>query len=97
MQKTPRTMERRRFVKLLAVGGAAVLAAPLSSAPAAPPRRAPRLVGARHRALTPAARKEIANQERSLAETLATIRKYELPPGSPMAFVFQPLRARKGR
>ena len=97
MPKKPRTMERRRFVKLVALSGAAVLAAPLSGAPAAPPQRAVLSALSRHRALTPAVRREIANQERSLAKTLATIRKYELPPGSPMAFVFRPPRAQGGR
>lgn len=97
MPEKPRTIERRRFVKLVAFSGAAVLAAPLSVATAAPPRRGSQPPAAGHRAPTPAVRKEIANQEKSLAATLATIRKYELPPGSPMAFSFEPLRARKGR
>jgi hypothetical protein len=97
MKKEPRTMERRRFVKLVALSGAAVLAAPLSGAPAAPARSVTHAPEAGQRALTPAVRKEIANQERSLAKTLATIRKFDLPPGSPMAFVFTPLLVRKER
>ena len=31
------------------------------------------------------------------AEQLEAIRGFKLPPGSPMAFVFTPLRARRGR
>jgi hypothetical protein len=38
----------------------------------------------------------MAAQEKSLAAQRKTLRKYELPPGSPMAFVFKPLRARRG-
>jgi len=89
-------MNRRRFVTLVALSGAAALTAPLSRA-AAPETKAagPRAAG--RRPLTPAMRREIANQEKSLAEQLETIRKYQLPPGSPMAFVFTPLRARRGR
>jgi hypothetical protein len=87
-------MKRRRFVTLVALSGAALVAAPLSRASAAlsravapaPARRPP----------TPAIRREIVNQEKSLGEQLQTIRKFELPPGSPMAFVFRPLRSRRG-
>ena len=71
------------------------MAAPLGVADAAsPPSTARARPGARRDA-SPAVRKEIANQERSLAATLATIRNYELPPGSPMAFAFTPLRSRR--
>ena len=95
MPKMPSTMDRRRFVKLVAMGGAAAMAAPLGVAGAAsPPSAAKRRAGVTREA--PASvRKEIASQERSLATTLATIRNYELPPGSPMAFVFAPLRSRR--
>jgi hypothetical protein len=47
-------------------------------------------------AASPAIRKEISNQEKSLGDQLKTIRGYALPPGSPMAFAFKPLRARRG-
>ena len=92
-------MDRRRFVKLVAMGGAAAIAAPLSAAgAAAPPSAAKSRVALRREPAPPAIQKELANQEHSLAVTLKTIRNYELPPGSPMAFVFTPLRSRrKGR
>ena len=101
MPESPRRMMRRRFVTLVAMGGAALVTAPLSRAARAAARaKAP--VGAKapesaaRRAPTPAVRKEILSQEKSLAGQLKVIRDYELPPGSPMAFVFKPLRARRG-
>lgn len=83
-------------MKLLAASGAAVLAgaAPRARAKTAPPPRAPR--GARP-AASPAVEKEIRAQKKSLDETLKAIRGYELPPGSPPAFVFRAMRARKER
>ena len=35
---------------------------------------------------------EIDRQKKSTADALKTIRKYELPAGSPLAFTFKPLR-----
>lgn len=89
-------MERRRFMKLLAASGAALLAgaAPRAGARPAPPARAAR--GARAPA-PPAVEKEIRSQKKALDETLRAIRSYELPPGSPPAVVFQAMRARKVR
>jgi hypothetical protein len=98
MPKKSGSMKRRRFVQLVALSGAAVLTNSLGRA-AAPSRRTPaasgRAAAAGHHPLTPAIRKEIANQEKSLAEQLRTIRGYELLPGSPMAFVFEPIRAKR--
>ena len=94
MLRSPRTMKRRRFVTLVALSGAALVAAPLSrAARAVTPAAAPG--SAKRRAPAPAVQKEIANQEKSLAGQLKIIRDYELPPGSPMAFAFKPLRARR--
>jgi hypothetical protein len=90
-------MNRRRFVTLVALSGAAALTAPLSRAAAPGPRAAAMRASAGRRPLTPAMRREIASQEKSLAEQLEAIRGFQLPPGSPMAFVFTPLRARRGR
>lgn len=92
MPRKPRTMDRRRFVTIVAMGGAAVVAAPLSVVGAAPPPSAARPRAGARPAASPAVRRELASQERSLAETLKVIRSYELPPGSPMAFAFAPLR-----
>ncbi len=96
MPKPSRPMNRRRFVTLVALSGAAALTAPLSRA-AAGPRTAAMRASAGRRPLTPAMRREVASQEKSLAEQLEAIRGFKLPPGSPMAFVFTPLRARRGR
>jgi len=95
MNSKPSIMERRRFMKLLAASGAAVLAgaAPRARAKPAPPSRAhPKALPA-----VPAVEKEIRSQKKSLAETLKVIREYELPPGSPPAVVFQAMRARSKR
>jgi hypothetical protein len=89
-------MKRRRFVTLMALSGAALVAAPLSRAAAAVGSGA-RGAAVRRRAPSAAVRREISNQEKALAGQLKTIRGYPLPPGSPMAFVWKPLRARRGR
>ena len=93
MQK-PSAMERRRFIQLVAVSGAAVLAAPLSRPARAAARKAAAAAAGR-RAETPAVRGEIASQRKSLADSLKVIRGYDLPPGSPPAFVFRVLRAKE--
>jgi len=97
MPEPSRTMNRRRFVTLVALSGAAALTSPLSPAAAPGAKGAGTAAPAGRRPLTAAMRREIASQEKSLAEQLEAIRKFELPPGSPMAFVFTPLRARRGR
>lgn len=40
---------------------------------------------------------EIEKQKKYTADTLKTLREFSLPPGSAMAFSFQPLKARRGR
>src|SRR5258708_5407247 len=90
-------LSRRRFVKLLAAGSAAALAAPIAalgqaSAPAKttatarsphPPTPAP--------AGNAGVRAEVEKQKKGLADQLKVIRDYHLPAGSNMAFVFQPV------
>ncbi len=95
MSKPPLRMKRRRFVTLVAMSGAALIASPLSRAALAV-TRAVAPDASQRRAPSPATRKEIASQEKALSDQLKVIRDYELPPGSPMAFVFKPLRARRG-
>jgi hypothetical protein len=92
----PSAMERRRFIQLVAASGAAVLTAPLARPARAAARRGV-AAEAHGRPSTVAIRKEIASQKKSLADALKVIRDYELPPGSPPAFVFRAMRARKGR
>ncbi len=100
MSRNKRT-SRRVFLKLLAAGTAAALASPASSLAATRKGRtgpraaqpAPRTAGGPHVAL-PA---EIEKQKKSTASSLKVIRDYALPPGSPQAFSFRPLKARRGR
>lgn len=91
---------RRRFLKLLAAGSAAVatrhVAALAAPAGATPPRRARRPAHpAPPSAPTAALRAEIERQQRDLAKTLQTLRDYPLEPGSDPAFVLAPMRAER--
>jgi len=95
MKTSPQRMRRRRFVTLLALGGGALVSSPLSRAASALTGPEPR-TGEGRRAPTAAVKKEIGTQEKALAEQLKTIRGYELPPGSPMAFAFRPLKSKRG-
>ncbi|MBI1796162.1 MAG: hypothetical protein HY076_06995 [Candidatus Eisenbacteria bacterium] len=91
-----RKLSRREFLTLIAAGSAATAAAPIgalaataraarkTSAPAPPPP-SPRIA------------REIEKQKRSTDDALKVIRGYALPPGSDMAFVFQPVRAKRKR
>ena len=89
----PSTMDRRRFVRVLAVGGAAVLAGGVSAASAA----APKAVAPKPRKpIPPNVQKELRAQESNLAEVLRVIRAYDLPPGSEPATLFRAMRARRG-
>jgi hypothetical protein len=98
---------RRRFLRLLAAGSAAAVAAPLSGAaraatPAKPhpkgatPKAAP---GAPKRGAAPAppaaTAEEIRKQKANVEQALKAVRDYPLPPGSDPAFVFAPLAAGK--
>src|SRR6185503_1090666 len=85
----PRPLSRRRFMSLIAAGSALALAAPARglAAPAKKPATAP---AAPSRAIAA----EIEKQKKNTAATLKIIRDYKLPPGSPMAFEFRPLRRR---
>lgn len=89
--KPSRPMKRRRFVTLVAMSGAAILSSPLSRALASVERaRGPKAEAGHRRAPTASIRREIEKQEKSLADQLKVIRAYPLPPGSPMAFAFEP-------
>lgn len=90
-------MDRRKFVRLLAAGAAVAAALPAAgvgaekAAPAARPKE-----GA-HRPPTPAMRKEIEAQKKSVADMLKVIRAFELPAGSPPATVFRALKSGRTR
>jgi hypothetical protein len=91
-------MERRRFLHLIAAGGAAAaaagFAAPAAAEAPAPKARAPR---AAKKPVPPAVERELATQRKSIADMLKVIRDYELPPGSDPAVAFRAIRAAKPR
>ncbi len=91
------TMDRRRFVRLLATGAAVAAAAPLVGAGAAESAEvvSSKTPPARERPVTAAMRKEIEVQKKSVTDMLNVIRAYELPAGSPPAPIFRSLRARR--
>ena len=92
-------LSRRRFLKLAAAGAAAIAVPQAASAAAAPAKAAsrprPRVPAAPGRRVASA--KEIEKLKGYTADSLRAVRKYPLPPGSDMAFVFRPLRAGRGR
>ena len=84
---------RREFLRLVAVGSAAAVTGPARRAAAAAATSASKASAPKTEAPRPAAVKtEIDRQKKSTADALKTIRKYELPAGSPLAFTFKPLR-----
>jgi anaerobic selenocysteine-containing dehydrogenase len=94
---------RRRFLKVVAAGAAAAMAAP-ASAFAATARPAKRAAKSAKPAAKPAPgpdavhATEIARQKASVAQALKVLREFPLENGVEQAFVFQPLRApREGR
>jgi len=87
---------RRQFLKLVAAGSAAAMTGASRRSLAAGAVRA----AARHAAPPPGTdtvRAEIRKQKLQTAQSLKVIRDYPLPAGSPMAFVFKPLKAGHGR
>jgi hypothetical protein len=99
---------RREFLRLIATGAAAAVAAP-AGALAAETRKKP---AAKKRAAKPpvktegpkphvspsghvAEAAEIEKQKVWLAEALKVLREYPLPPGSEMGFSFRPLASRR--
>jgi hypothetical protein len=83
----------------MATSAAAVLTSSLDRAVAAPKSGTATKTPLPEKPMTPAIRAEIAAQKKSLEETLKVIREYQLPPGSPPAFVFRAERreVRRGR
>lgn len=89
---------RRRFLKVAVMGSAAVVASSVLAAPG----EAARVVAKRPPRPKPpeperasALQEEIAKQKKSTADAVKTIRDYELPAGSEMAFAFVPAKAPK--
>jgi hypothetical protein len=94
---------RRRFLRLLAAGSVAAVAAPAAAvAQAAPPKKAPKgtpgaksPAGGAAKPVIPAALAEEIKKQKALVEqTLKAVRAFPLPPGSEPAFTFVPLEAR---
>jgi hypothetical protein len=97
MSKT--TMRRRRFVHLMVLGAGAAAAsgASLGRAKAAEDSAAPARTRKRGdvedtaaKPVTPAMRREIESQKKTLSTSLRAIREYTLPAGSDPAFLFRP-------
>jgi secreted PhoX family phosphatase len=97
-QRETSAMGRRRFMHVLAVGGAAVLAGGVPNARAASPKPESHKAAAPKGAkpVSPAMQKELRSQEKNLADVLKVVRDYDLPPGSEPATVFRAMRARRG-
>ena len=94
---------RRRFLKLMAAGSAALMSAPAAgmARAATKPKTKPASAGgaksseaAKSQPIPAAVRAEIEKQKGFTAQALKAVRDYPLPPGSPMAFVFKPMKAR---
>jgi hypothetical protein len=98
--RTTRTAakSRRRFLKTVALGSvAAVVGAALPrGGDAAPSKARPRHSPAAP-SRPPALEAEIAKQKKATADLLKTIRDFELPAGSEMAFVFSALKPDRRR
>ena len=88
---------RREFLRLVAAGSAAAItgSAPRVARAAARAARAPAAKSPATPARPAAVRTEIDRQKKLTADALRTIRKHELPAGSPLAFTFRPLRPMK--
>lgn len=89
-------MRRRRFMKLVAAGAAAVLSQPVERSLAAASAKRP-AAAPEPKAVAPALRREIASQKKSVADTLKAIRAYKLPPGSRPAYAFRAQKRRDTR
>ena len=97
---------RREFLKLVAAGSAAALTTRARTAAASAKRAARHAMAGPApadttppkpavAAIAPAIREEIEKQKKSTAGTLKTLRDYDLPAGSPMAFSFAALKPRR--
>jgi hypothetical protein len=103
MTRDPLRRSRRRFLRTLAAGSAAVAVAaalPVVPAVAAPEAEGPLAATtpakkpAPRAAAPPAAlKKEIQKQKEYLAKALETLRAHVLPAGSEPGFAFRPMRA----
>jgi len=86
---------RRRFLKLVTAGSAALIAGSAPAAPAAAQKKRPPATGGTKR--PKAVEKEIDTQRAYVARTLQAVRGYPLPAGSELGFAFRPLTPPKKR
>jgi len=95
---------RRDFLKLMAAGSAAAslgragrVAAATATKSAGANAGAAKGAATKHSApRTAALETELKNEKKSTADTLKKIRDYELSTSAPLAFVFKPMKPRKG-
>ena len=97
VRRTPlaaRALSRRRFVRLLAAGSAAIAASPALAAKAAtaPPKKPATPPASKPAASAAALQKEFDRQRAGTLDTLKTLREFALPPGGDLPVVFRPLR-----
>ena len=99
-----RPRSRRDFMRLMAAGASAMLAAPAAAAVKPAVKKAPADANGRmRRARTetagghPMLPAELEKQKKFTAESLKTLRNYSLPPGSMPAYVFRPLAPKSRR
>jgi len=99
-----RRAARRRFLRAVAVGAAAALVTPvqaLAQAAAAETGAARKTKTAAPKTAAPGRRTALPAEVQKLKgftdDALKAIRAFPLPAGSPPAFVFHPLRARRGK
>ena len=107
MKRTDRTSKktRRDFMRLVAAGAGAMLAAPAAAAVKPATKKAPADTTRMRRTRTetagghPMLPAELEKQKKYTAESLKTLRNYSLPPGAMPAYVFRPLvsKSRRGR
>ena len=105
-----RPRSRRDFMRLMAVGASAMLAAPAAAAVKTAVKKAPADTTGRQRrtrggetvptnGVHPMLPAELEKQKKYTADSLKTLRNYSLPPGAMPAYGFRPLarKSRRGR
>ena len=105
-----RPRSRRDFMRLMAVGASAMLAAPATAAVKTAVKKAPADTTGRARrtrggetvptnGVHPMLPAELEKQKKYTADSLKTLRNYSLPPGAMPAYGFRPLarKSRRGR
>ncbi len=87
------SMDRRKFVQLLAAGAAVAATMPVAGAGAEEAASGAPKKAATHGTPTAAMQKEIQSQKKSVADMLKVVREFKLPAGSPPAPVFRAMKA----